>query len=280
MTKISISLILAYLMAGVSQVTEDLAADPLRPTVSKMFYIGATWFARPFIDAAWSNQVPRRIAFAFVEVTLPFAIITGLVWCWITAAVYLFNNVALQMIVVTILLIIGTRFVLPSLGILLSPLALIISLLIDLLFPLKNGVATANTNVAKPRPQSQQMTAAQPTEAPPAQSHEMPKKDKSDLPKQLPSADETPSKTDYYPVIARAVSSLSVNRLDARQALYDRARSALTAELQDYVPALTDAAIRREQLALDIAIRKVESDFLQRAAHKIDKSMVWDFIHQ
>ena len=205
---------------------------------------------------------------------------TGFVWCCITTAADLFHNVALQIAVVTILLIIGTRFVLPSVGLLLSPLALIISLPIDLLFPLKNAVTTANTDVPKPRPQSPQMTAAQPTEAPPAQSHEMPKKDKSDLPRQLPSANETPSKTDYYPVIARAVSSLSVNRLDARQALYDRARWALTAELRDYVPALTDAEIRREQLAIDIAIRKVESDILQRAAHKIDMSRVWDFKHQ
>jgi hypothetical protein len=85
-------------------------------------------------------------------------------------------------------------------------------------------------------------------------------------------ADEIPSKTDYYPVIARAASSLAADKLDARQALYHRARLALTAELQDYVPALTDAEMRGEQLALDLAIRKVESDFLQRVAHKIDKS--------
>jgi hypothetical protein len=297
MIKVMISFILAYLMAGVFQVMEDLAADPaprsfwaLRPTVGQMIYAAATWVVRPFNEAAYSTLVANRVPFAFVQVAMPLAITAGFVWCCITVSVRLFDNMALQMAAVTALLIIGTRFVLPWLGGLWLPIALIITLPRDLLFPLKNAVTTANTDLPKPRPQSPQMTiddlqflqgkhshaefSAQPTEPHPlaALSNRTSKRDNSDLPRQLSVADETPSKTDYYPVIARAVSSLAADKLDARQALYDRARSALTAELQDYVPALTDAEIRGEQLALDIAIRKVESDFLQRAAHKIDQS--------
>src|SRR5262252_6090720 len=81
---------------------------------------------------------------------------------------------------------------------------------------------------------------------------------RDDPPKQLPMADQTPSKTDYYPVIARAISSLSEYTLDARQALYDRARSALTTELNHHDPPLTEAEITRERRALEAAIENVE----------------------
>ena len=129
MTKITISLILAYLMAGVSQVTEDLAADPvrrpwtLRPMIGQMIYTGATWVARPFNEAAYSTLVANRVPFAFVQAALPLAITAGFVWCCITVSVYLLDNLALQMAAVTALLIIGTRFVLPWLGSLWLPLA-------------------------------------------------------------------------------------------------------------------------------------------------------------
>jgi hypothetical protein len=77
----------------------------------------------------------------------------------------------------------------------------------------------------------------------------------------LPSADETPSKTDYYPVIVRAISSLSEYTLVARQALYDRARSALTTELNHHDPPLTEAEIMRERRALEAAIENAEKQW-------------------
>jgi len=59
MANLTLSLVLAYVMAGISQVTEDLAADPVRrpiwaiqPTFGKMLLIGITWFTRPFVEAA------------------------------------------------------------------------------------------------------------------------------------------------------------------------------------------------------------------------------------
>jgi hypothetical protein len=140
---------------------------------------------------------------------------------------------------------------------------LIITLPIDLLFPFTADATKTNIDVPAPRPLSSQMTVVQPTEPPPltTQSNGMLKGDNSDLPKQLPSADETPSKTDYYPVVARAIFSLSEYTLDARQALYDRARSALTTELNHHVPPLTEADMTRERLALEAAIENIESQW-------------------
>src|SRR5206468_9925120 len=65
---------------------------------------------------------------------------------------------------------------------------------------------------------------------------------------------------DYYPLIARAVAGLERNTGDARRALYERARTALVAQLRGVTPALSESDITRERLALEEAIRKVEAE--------------------
>ena len=65
---------------------------------------------------------------------------------------------------------------------------------------------------------------------------------------------------DYYPLIARAVAGLEKNTGEARRALYERARTALVAQLRGVAPALNEADITRERLALEEAIRKVEAE--------------------
>jgi hypothetical protein len=60
--------------------------------------------------------------------------------------------------------------------------------------------------------------------------------------------------SDYYSVIATAVSRLSSQTDEARSAIYDRARTALQEALRDYEPPL----LAKEQMALDDAIRTVE----------------------
>jgi hypothetical protein len=65
---------------------------------------------------------------------------------------------------------------------------------------------------------------------------------------------------DYYPLIARAVAGLDKNTGDARRALYERARTALVAQLRGVTPALSESDITRERLALEEAIRKVEAE--------------------
>jgi hypothetical protein len=70
---------------------------------------------------------------------------------------------------------------------------------------------------------------------------------------------------DYYPLIAKAVSGLDKSTAEARRALYDRARTALLAQLRGVEPALSEPDITRERLALEEAIRKVEAEALRRS---------------
>ncbi|ETR76991.1 hypothetical protein X566_04650 [Afipia sp. P52-10] len=71
---------------------------------------------------------------------------------------------------------------------------------------------------------------------------------------------------DYYPLIARAVAGLDANSTgEQRRALYERARSALIAQLRGVQPPLTESEITRERLTLEEAIRKVEQEAAQRS---------------
>src|SRR4030095_15489503 len=54
---------------------------------------------------------------------------------------------------------------------------------------------------------------------------------------------------DYHPLIARAVEALDKNTGENRRALYERARTALVAQLRGVVPALEESEITRERLA-------------------------------
>lgn len=70
---------------------------------------------------------------------------------------------------------------------------------------------------------------------------------------------------DYHPLIARAVDGLDKNTGENRRALYERARTALVAQLRGVTPALDESEITRERLALEEAIRKVEAESARRA---------------
>src|SRR3954454_1094905 len=71
---------------------------------------------------------------------------------------------------------------------------------------------------------------------------------------------------DYYPLIARAIAGLDPGAPgEQRRALYERARSALIAQLRSVQPPLSESEITRERLSLEEAVRKVESEAPQRA---------------
>ena len=70
---------------------------------------------------------------------------------------------------------------------------------------------------------------------------------------------------DYYPLVAKAIAGLEKNTGEGRRALYERARTALVTQLRSMTdPALTEAEITRERLALEEAIRKVEGEAARR----------------
>jgi hypothetical protein len=70
---------------------------------------------------------------------------------------------------------------------------------------------------------------------------------------------------DYHPLIARAVEGLDNSTGEARRSLYERARAALVSQLRSIEPALSEADITRERLALEDAIRKVEAESVRKA---------------
>ena len=69
---------------------------------------------------------------------------------------------------------------------------------------------------------------------------------------------------DYYPLIARAVERLDRSTGETRRAVYERARKAI-AQLLSNQPALLDADITKERLALEEAIRKVEAEAARKS---------------
>ena len=69
---------------------------------------------------------------------------------------------------------------------------------------------------------------------------------------------------DYYPLIARAVAGLDNNTGENRRGLYERARTALVNQLRSVDPPLDEADITRERLALEEAIRRLETEASKR----------------
>lgn len=68
---------------------------------------------------------------------------------------------------------------------------------------------------------------------------------------------------DYYPLIFLAVSRLDPNTTEARRNIYDRARTAMLLQLRSMTPSLVESEISREQLALEEAIKTVETESLR-----------------
>lgn len=65
---------------------------------------------------------------------------------------------------------------------------------------------------------------------------------------------------DYYPLIAKAVTALAVNSPEARQGIYERARTALSRQLASIDPPPPGDVVDRELGALEAVIRRVEAE--------------------
>lgn len=67
---------------------------------------------------------------------------------------------------------------------------------------------------------------------------------------------------DYYPILASAVSSLPTNNAQARQELYERARTILDAQLRRRDAQRSTPETMGERVAFEMAILKVEAESL------------------
>jgi len=63
---------------------------------------------------------------------------------------------------------------------------------------------------------------------------------------------------DYYSVIATAVSRLPSKTDEARQAIYERARTAFREAFRNFDPPVSQTVLAKEQTALEAAICAVE----------------------
>jgi hypothetical protein len=63
---------------------------------------------------------------------------------------------------------------------------------------------------------------------------------------------------DYYAVMNRALSKLDRNTAEERRVLFDGARAVLLTQLRNRQPPASEPELKREQFALEVAIRKVE----------------------
>jgi hypothetical protein len=72
---------------------------------------------------------------------------------------------------------------------------------------------------------------------------------------------------DYYPALARAVSSLADNNAPARQELYGHARKIIVEQLLRQEPQKSAPEIMRERAALETAISKIEAESLFARTH-------------
>ena len=77
---------------------------------------------------------------------------------------------------------------------------------------------------------------------------------------------------DYFQIVSAAVARLVKNDSENRAALYGRARVALVEQLREMAPPLSDTRLIHEQMELEKAIRKIESQ--HSAASKVKAGTV------
>ena len=78
------------------------------------------------------------------------------------------------------------------------------------------------------------------------------------------SRDLGPRIVDYFALISRAVQSLDESTKDARRSVYGCARTLLTDNLRSAEPALSELDIAGNLASLEEAIRRVESEELEK----------------
>ena len=66
---------------------------------------------------------------------------------------------------------------------------------------------------------------------------------------------------DYYPILARAVSGLATNGAQARQELFEHARTVLIAHLKRQDPQISAAESIAERIAFEAAILRLEAEW-------------------
>jgi cytochrome c biogenesis protein CcdA len=77
---------------------------------------------------------------------------------------------------------------------------------------------------------------------------------------------------DYYAVMNRALAKLDRNTAEERRVLFDGARAVLLNQLRNRKPPASEPEVKREQFALEVAIRKVELELATAVVRSSDST--------
>lgn len=152
--EIIISAVLAYVLAGISQVTKDLGRNvvdrpiwAMEPTLGKVILFALTWPMRSLIDGFYlTGQFARSMVFGVFGVVTQITVLTAFIWGSYSIAGLVFENLAFQLVLAAVIAFISSIFVLPLVSLLMIPITLLIAWPLDLLFPIKNKVSVNDIN--------------------------------------------------------------------------------------------------------------------------------------
>ena len=137
----------AYLLCGVSRVIKDLGIQginrplwALNPTTVKVLLVILGWPVRPFAESYFSSrQVARSLVFGLLSVLTQMLVLFVHIWISYSIATWAVENFAFQIFLTVIIAVVGAFIVVPLVNVLLTPIIYLITVPLNLLFPLKNN---------------------------------------------------------------------------------------------------------------------------------------------
>jgi len=155
--EIAISFVLAFVISGVSQVAKDLGGRPLdrpfwtlQPTFWKMLLVGLTWFVRPILDISNSGApLARSVAYGLLGATVQLTTLTAFVFGCISMAQHFFDGTFAVVVTSALLMIVGSFIVLPIVSFVILLATVLLSIPINLLFPLRHSSSPETVNCCR-----------------------------------------------------------------------------------------------------------------------------------
>ena len=139
--------LLAYVLCGISRVIKDLSINgpsrplwALQPTLVRGVLVVIGWPVRPIVETyASTRQIARSIAFGLLSIFTQMLVLTGYIWLSHEIAKLVFQNFIFEILLTLVIAIIGAFIALPIGTAVLTPIIFLVSIPLNLLFPLKNN---------------------------------------------------------------------------------------------------------------------------------------------
>lgn len=142
-------LLISYIIYGFSQVIQDFGASPIdrvgwtrSPTLVKSTLAVLSWPFRPLIEARFSQNKSRGMAFGILNFILKMVILSAIIWILLITPSQISDRIFIQIPIFVLLVPILFLVALPIVNIIIIPIVLVLSIPLDLIFPLKDKVDT------------------------------------------------------------------------------------------------------------------------------------------